>query len=339
MKKEKILTILLFFFISPRMFGTNSDVLAESGPQYSQSDTIGKQLQEFDLNFKNIQKELYDSVKRYQTENIDFSAITGGIERKYDKCSAPTDKILLGYELSKNYFLNYRSSGKINFKEKAENLFYSFIRFKNGVIASRYLKLDLNSVQFIARDWDNFTKKDKEDILFYGLLRGFGNGLPEILKKVEGQNEKVASNRSVEKIKMEVQQRDSLYLQWSDRMYKAWKPCDSMAYFILDKQIERQLRDPKLTKADKIVLDYQLVYNYYLRGLIYDSKEFKGKAIELFDKVSGSDDGLVYTSFYFKTTGEKMKEYLNKINDAKTNKLKDSLVWNLLNSYQRMKDY
>ena len=146
---------------------------------------IQRQIKDFDYKFENIEKKLYDSVERYQTDGIDFSDITTGLERKYKASKDDTEKALFGYRLAKNYFLRYKSSGKKSFIQKADSLFYSFISFKDGKIASIYLKIDINKVCFIQNEWTNLSEQDKEAILFYGLLRGFNNGLPEVLKDVK----------------------------------------------------------------------------------------------------------------------------------------------------------
>ena len=68
---------------------------------------------------------------------------------------------------------------------------------------------------------------------------------------------KVDKNKITENIRMsiakEIQQKDSVYMRWHDQMYKSWTSCDSMPYFILDRQINRLLENPELSKADKII--------------------------------------------------------------------------------------
>lgn len=141
-----------------------------------------KQIEDFKYEFKNIQNELYDSVKGYQTDGIDFSDITTGLERKYTECKNETEKILLGYELARNYFLCFQNSDKIIYKQKADSLFYSFVSYKHGEFASIYMELDINEVQFIENEWNNISEQDKDTLLFYGLLRGFNKGLPKSIK-------------------------------------------------------------------------------------------------------------------------------------------------------------
>lgn len=128
---------------------------------------------------------MYDSVKQYQTDGIDFSDITTGIERKYKECNNDIEKTLMGYELAKNYYLCFRNTDKISYRQKADSLFYLFVCFDEGKLASSRLKLDMNQVQFIENKWKGLSEQDKEALLFYGLLRGFSNGLPEVLKRIE----------------------------------------------------------------------------------------------------------------------------------------------------------
>ena len=64
-------------------------------------------------------------------------------------------------------------------------MFNLFLCYKDGNVASRYLKLDTTKVHFIVKGWDNFTEQEKDSIMFYGLLRGFDNGLPYVLKSIE----------------------------------------------------------------------------------------------------------------------------------------------------------
>lgn len=153
----------------------------------SRPDTLrlNSKIQSFETKYKNIVKELNDSISKYNVDDVDFSNMTGGIERKYNECSDEVEKTLIGYELAKNYLLCYRNSDKMSYKQKSTSLFYSFICFKKGEVASLYLKLDIKMVNYIINEWNNFTDKDKDDIMFYGLLRGFDNGLPDVLKNVK----------------------------------------------------------------------------------------------------------------------------------------------------------
>jgi|GEM_PF-6687329 len=153
----------------------------------SQSDTLNLnfQIKSFDTKYESIVKKLYDSVSKYKPEDNDFSDLTGGLERSYKACNNEMGKILLGYKLAVNYYIHFDSSKKHEYREKAEPLFCSFVKFKNGEVASLYLKLDLNKVRYIDKEWNNFSEQDKKTIMFYGLLRGFGYGLPDVLKKAE----------------------------------------------------------------------------------------------------------------------------------------------------------
>lgn len=162
--------------------GAKTEIGSASNP-----DTLGlaSQIKNFGTTYEIIVKELYDSVSKYKSDDIDFSDITGGIERKYKECNIDTEKTLLGFKLAANYLIHYDSSKKVEYKQKAELLFYSFLSFKDGFVASRYMKLDIMKVQFIQKEWHNFSEADKETLMFYGLLRGFDNGLPDILKNVE----------------------------------------------------------------------------------------------------------------------------------------------------------
>jgi hypothetical protein len=152
-----------------------------------QSDTLGLdiQIKSFETKYKNIVKELYDSISIYKPEDNDFSDITGGLEKKFKTCNKEIEKTLIGFKLAENYYIHFESSKKNEFRQKAEPLFYSFISFKNGEVASRYLKLDLKKVQFLQKKWNEFSETDKETILLYGLLRGFDDGLPDILKNIK----------------------------------------------------------------------------------------------------------------------------------------------------------
>lgn len=163
---------------------TNQKAKIESG---SKSDTLELDLQikSFEATYENFIKELNDSVSKYKPEDNDFSDFTGGIERKYKECNWGTEKVLIGYKLAKNYYIHFDSSKENTYKQKAEPLFYSFLTFKNGEVASQYLKLDIKKVHFILKEWNNFSDQDKETVMFYGLLRGFDNGFPDVLKNVK----------------------------------------------------------------------------------------------------------------------------------------------------------
>ena len=151
-----------------------------------QSDPeMDSQIKDFETMYKGIVNELYDSVRQHQTDGIDFSDITNGIERKYNGCSNETEKVLIGYQLAKNYLLHYRNSDKESYHQKADSMFNLFLCYKDGNVASRYLKLDTTKVHFIVKGWDNFTEQEKDSIMFYGLLRGFDSGLPYVLKSIE----------------------------------------------------------------------------------------------------------------------------------------------------------
>lgn len=138
-------------------------------------------IKNFDIYYKNIEKHLYDSVSAHQNDNIDFSAITFGLENKYNACKDKYMKTFLGYKLAQNYYTHFESSRNIEYRDKAKPLFLSLINFKNGEPASKCLNLDITKVHLIVNKWDSFSEKDQEDIMLYGLLRGFGNGLPQIL--------------------------------------------------------------------------------------------------------------------------------------------------------------
>ncbi len=184
---------ILFVLIVCLMTNCNSTTKKQKAIQKIETELVSKpdtlrlnsKIQSFGIKYKSIVKELNDSISKYNKEDVDFSNMTGGIERKYNECSDEVEKILIGYELAKNYLLCYRNSDKISYKQKATSLFYSFICFENGAVASRYLKLDIKRVDYIINEWTNFSDKDKDNIMFYGLLRGFDNGLPDVLKNVK----------------------------------------------------------------------------------------------------------------------------------------------------------
>jgi hypothetical protein len=83
----------------------------------------------------------------------------------------------------------------------------------------------------------------------------------------------------------EVQRSDSIQKQWESQVYKNWVESDSMPYFILDKQIERLLKNPELTETDRLVLNFRLIYNYYYRRYIYDSLQYREIANDLLFKL------------------------------------------------------
>lgn len=163
----------------------------------SPSDTLGlnSQINHFEASYKGIEKQLYDSVSRYKNDDIDFSSITGGLERKYKECNNEFEKVLLGYKLAVNYYIHFDSSKDDQYNVKAKPLFYSFVNYKNGEVASHYLKLELNKIHYIEKEWNNFSEQDKRDILFYGLLRGFGNGLPDVLKNEISKDSTVSEGK------------------------------------------------------------------------------------------------------------------------------------------------
>lgn len=156
-------------------------------PSLQPEDTTGidSQLKNFRQTYTAIVKELYDSASRIKPGDCDYSDLTGGLERKFQQCNSVTEKVLIGYELAKNYYIHFKGSNEITYQRKAEPLFYSFINFKNGELASRYVKLDIKKIHYIVKEWDRFSPQDKESIMFYGLLRGFDNGLPDALMKIE----------------------------------------------------------------------------------------------------------------------------------------------------------
>ena len=104
----------------------------------SQSDSLKliTYIQNFDSSFETLRKNLYDSVSKYQTDGIDFSDITGGLEQKYSECKNEMEKTLLGFKLAQNYYIHFKSSNKKVYREKAEPLFYSFLCFNEGEVAS-----------------------------------------------------------------------------------------------------------------------------------------------------------------------------------------------------------
>ncbi|MGV8090416.1 MAG: hypothetical protein AB2L24_00940 [Mangrovibacterium sp.] len=154
-----------------------------------QADTsdIDSRIKSFEIMYKSFMKELGDSIKKAKpnSDDSDFSDLTEGIERRYNKCRNEFDKTLIGYKLARYYMIDYDGGRKPEDKQKAEPLFCAFISFWNGELASRYLKLDIGKVRYMAKEWNNFSDKDKETLLFYGLLRGFDNGLPAVLEHVK----------------------------------------------------------------------------------------------------------------------------------------------------------
>ncbi len=185
--KWMIVSLMFFLLSSCGQNGSRNFAKKEASAATNQTDSpeIDTVIKNFNSKYKVLEKSLYDSVSKYKTDDIDFSCITGGIEKKYNECGNEVEKVLIGYKLAGNYLIHYDSSKKVKFKQKAEPLFYSFISYQDGVVASMYMKLDLPKVQYMRNEWNNFSDKDKETLLFYGLLRGFNNGIPEFLKKVE----------------------------------------------------------------------------------------------------------------------------------------------------------
>lgn len=185
--------LIISFLIVCFLFSCNnpqlkqiSDLSAKSGFD-SPSDTLGmaSQIHEFEEYYNSLEKQFYDSISKIQNDNIDFSNITNILEKRYQECTNEFKKNLFGYKLALNYYIQYESSYNEEYSKKAKPLFYSFISFKNGEVASRYLKLDIKNVNYIIYNWDDFSEQEKQTIIFYGLLRGFGNGLPEFLKDID----------------------------------------------------------------------------------------------------------------------------------------------------------
>lgn len=169
---------------SPKKQVTNAKTEIGSVPN---SDTLGldSQIKIFETTYSAIIKIIGDSVSKFKEDWGDFSELTNPLEKKYNESDDELEKTLLGYKLAANYLIHYDSSKEVEYKQKTEPLFYSFISFKDGFVASRYLKLNISKVQFMQKEWHNFSETDKETLLFYGLLRGFDNGLPDVLKNVE----------------------------------------------------------------------------------------------------------------------------------------------------------
>lgn len=143
------------------------------------------QVNSFEAKYKRLVEELYDSVSKFKTDNIDFSCITGGLEKNFSACNDEPTKVLLGYKLAANYMIHFNNSKEKVFRQKAESLFFSFINFTNGKLAAQYLGLDIKKVRYMQMKWENFPEQEKETLLMYGLLRGFKNGIPDILKNIE----------------------------------------------------------------------------------------------------------------------------------------------------------
>lgn len=179
-----LLVICLFISCQPRKTNVLSNQKLEKTSVQSRSSDLKEKIEAFNLHYTILEKNIYDSVAKYKTDNIDFSSLTNGLEKKYSSCTDDTEKTLLGFKLAANYLIHYDSSKKVEFKEKAEPLFVMFLNYNNGNLASQYMKLDLKRVLYIQKEWKNFTDKDRETLLFYGLLRGFNNGVPEFLKDI-----------------------------------------------------------------------------------------------------------------------------------------------------------
>jgi len=152
----------------------------------AQLDSIkfDSQIKDFEARYNDMIKAIGDSISKFKEDWGDFSEFTKPLEKKYNSCTDDTEKVLLGFKLAGNYLIHYDSTKKAEYKEKAEPLFYSFLSYDDGNLASEYMKLELKKVQYIQKEWNNFPDKDKETLLFYGLLRGFNNGIPDFLKDI-----------------------------------------------------------------------------------------------------------------------------------------------------------
>lgn len=186
-RMKLIIFLLLTCFTASYSNAQKHSLNQEIKATITQPDSLNanRVIKNLELNYKILEKDLYDSVRRYHTEKIDFSDISEGIERKYMECNNNLTKTFIGYKLARNNYIHFNSSKKIIYRQKAEPLFYSFLRLNEGEVASVYLKLDIKRIHFITKEWTNFSEQDKSTILFYGLLRGFDNGLPDILENVE----------------------------------------------------------------------------------------------------------------------------------------------------------
>lgn len=151
--------------------------------RFTNTKDLKSSIADFEAYYKILEKDFYDSTFTNKNDNIDFSSITSKLKDLYDRHPDPFYKTFLGFKLAQNYYTHFESSHKIEYREMAKPLFISFINFKNGAPAAQYLKLDIMKVHLIVNKWDSYSEKDQEDIMRYGLLRGFDNGLPEILNK------------------------------------------------------------------------------------------------------------------------------------------------------------
>lgn len=151
-----------------------------------QTDTIpfDSLIKNFETGYNEMIKIIGDSVSKIKKDGVDFSVFTEPLEKKYNACNHQPEKVLLGYKLAGNYLIHFDSTKKTAYKEKAGLLFYSFLSYGDGKLASEYMKLNLKKVQYIQKEWNNFSEKEKETLLFYGLLRGFNNGLPDFLQNI-----------------------------------------------------------------------------------------------------------------------------------------------------------
>lgn len=131
---------------------------------------------------------------------------------------------------------------------------------------------------------------------------------------------------------VEVQLSDSIQEKWESHLYKNWIESDSMPYFILDRKIERLLKNPDLTETDRFVLNLRLIYHYYYRRYIYDSIQYREMAFNLLLQTFNSDEGFIRTSTYFKTTPDDMEKFFNDVKNAKSVILQDSLIWDRINN-------
>lgn len=151
-----------------------------------QMDTIpfDSQIKDFETGYNEMIKIIGDSISKIKKDGVDFSVFTEPLEKKHNACNHQPEKVLLGYKPAGNYLIHFDSTKKAAYKEKAGPLFYSFLSYDDGKLASEYMKLDLKKVLYIQKEWNNFSEKEKEILLFYGLLRGFNNGLPDFLQNI-----------------------------------------------------------------------------------------------------------------------------------------------------------
>ncbi|TKG88266.1 hypothetical protein EYV94_27410 [Puteibacter caeruleilacunae] len=136
---------------------------------------------DYEIEYKKLEREIYQKAIDSQQEGIDFSDLTEGLESAHGRCQNDLKKRYLGLKLAKNYLLHYLSSSDTEYLRKCEKVFLYSLKGTSIGNQKIYLKTNEANIRSLFSVWENCNDSEKKDILLHALLREFYGDSPAVL--------------------------------------------------------------------------------------------------------------------------------------------------------------